>query len=249
MVPPMHASDRLRQLPRRLRNRLTSHNLSPVARAVLSDGLTYLSPAKLRRMENALSSVQDIPGQFAEFGVALGGSAILIASEAKGRQFHGFDVFGMIPRPTSEKDDTKSKRRYDEIQAGVSSGIDGNLYYGYREDLLSEVNDTFRRYGFSVNQRDISLHKGLFEETWPDTNIDELAFVHVDCDWYDPVAYCLRAVAPVLSPGGVVMIDDYHDYGGCRTAVDEFLREHPMFVFDDGPNPILRRAIDEALTR
>ena len=44
-----------------------------------------------------------------------------------------------------------------------------------------------------------------------------------------------------MSPGGVILIDDYHDYGGCRTAVEEFLAGNPDYRFEDGANPILRR--------
>jgi asparagine synthase (glutamine-hydrolysing) len=237
----MAATDPLRRIARRLRNRFGRKGLSPLTRAVMDEGLTYLSPAKLRRMEAALASARAVPGDFAEFGVALGGSAILIASRSEGRRFHGFDVFGMIPEPGSDKDDLKSKARYEAIRSGASRGIDGQLYYGYRSDLFAEVKDSFARHGLPVGQAGIHLHKGLFEESWPRVDVDSLAFVHIDCDWYDPVRYCLDAVAAKLSPGGVVMIDDYYDYGGCRTAVDEFLAGHPGYALEDGPNPILRR--------
>jgi len=237
----MAATDHLRRAARRLRNRFARGGLSPLTRAVMDEGLTYLSPAKLRRMEAALQSVRSVPGDFAEFGVALGGSAILIASRSEARQFHGFDVFGMIPEPGSDKDDRKSRARYEAIRSGASRGIDGQLYYGYRSDLFSEVKDSFARHGLPVGKAGIHLYKGLFEESWPSVDTDSLAFVHIDCDWYDPVRYCLNAVDEKLSPGGVVMIDDYYDYGGCRTAVDEFLAGHSDYSFEDGPNPILRR--------
>lgn len=233
--------DTFRPLARRLRNRLGSHKLSPLSRAVTDEGLTYLSPTKLHRMQEALASVQDVEGDFAEFGVALGGSAILIANEAAGRSFYGFDVFGMIPEPASDKDDQKSKSRYQTIKSGSSRGIDGQEYYGYRDRLFSEVKDSFSRHGLPVGENGICLHKGLFEETWPTVPVTALAFVHIDCDWYDPVAYCLREVAKKLSPGGVMMIDDYHDYGGCRTAVEEFLSRESGYSFEDGANPVLRR--------
>ena len=239
----MMITDTIRPIARRLRNRLGSHKLSQLARAVTDEGLTYLSPTKLARMEKALASVQNIPGDFAEFGVALGGSAILIASQAGDRNFHGFDVFGMIPEPTSEKDDQKSKSRYEKIRSGASHGIDGQQYYGYRDELFSEVKNSFLHHGLTVGQNSIHLHQGLFEDTWPKVQVDALAFVHVDCDWYDPVAFCLREVARKLSPGGVILIDDYHDYGGCRTAVEEFLSQNPDFGFEDGANPILRRKV------
>jgi len=241
MVPQMTLAAPARQLARRVRNRLTGRDLSPLARTMLAEGLTYLSPAKLRRIENAVASVRDVEGDFAEFGVALGGSAIMIAAEARGRVFHGFDVFGMIPEPSSEKDDAKSRSRYATIKSGKSHGIDGQRYYGYREDLFAEVKDNFARHGLSVGDAGVRLHKGLFEDSWPNAAVGKLAFVHIDCDWYDPVTFCLGAVGPKASVGAAIVIDDYHDYGGCKTAVDEFLASNPHFAFEDGPNPILRR--------
>lgn len=231
-------------IPRPVRSalkRARAARVSPLARAVTAEGLTYLSPAKLRRLERALDSVGDVPGDFAEFGVALGGSAILIASRAQGRRFHGFDLFGMIPPPSSDKDDDKSRERYDAIRSGQSRGINGETYYGYRDDLYSEVKANFARHGVSVDGERIVLHKGLFEDTLPGAQIEAIAFAHIDCDWYDPVSYCLRSIGPKLNPGGAILIDDFHDYGGCRTAVEEFLVTHPEFAFEDGPNPVLRR--------
>src|SRR3546814_6399647 len=99
--------------------------MSRKARAVTDDGLTYLSASKFRRITAALRDVQCVPGDFVEFGVALGGSAIVIAHQANGRRFHGFDVFAMIPEPSSEKDDEKSRRRYQAIKSGASPGIKG----------------------------------------------------------------------------------------------------------------------------
>lgn len=241
----MLLANQLRPLARRMRRRLSSHGLSPLARTLRKEGLTYLSPTKLARIEEALQSVRNVEGDFAEFGVALGGSAILIATQmqngqTKTRQFHGLDVFGMIPEPASEKDDHKSKSRYEAIKSGTSRGIGGEQYYGYRDDLLADVKDSFSRHGLTVGDDGVFLYKGLFEESWPEVTVDRLAFVHLDCDWYDPVAYCLKATAAKMSPGGVIVIDDFHDYGGCRTAVEEFLSRNLDYVFEDGANPILR---------
>ena len=90
-----------------------------------------------------------------------------------------------------------------------------------------------------IEALDQMLHEGLFEDTWPSVAIPQIAFVHIDCDWYDPVSYCLEAVADKMPPGGVIVIDDYHDYGGCHCAVDEFRARRDDFSFDPGANPIL----------
>jgi asparagine synthase (glutamine-hydrolysing) len=230
---------------RRLRRWLHSRRVAPETRRARDEGLTYLSWEKLHRLEAAVTRIarEQVPGDLVEFGVALGGSSILLAGHlGTGRRFHGFDVFAMIPPPTSENDDEKSRRRYESIRAGKATGIDGaDNYYGYRDNLLDDVKSSFARFGRPVDGDRIQLHKGLFEETWPTVEIDRIAFAHIDCDWYDPVKFCLAAVADRLSRGGQLLIDDYHDYGGARTAVDEFLAARRDYAFEPGANPILRR--------
>lgn len=230
-----------------LMRRLNSASLSPEARRVREERLTYLTAEKLRRLEGGLKETlrRDVPGDILEFGVALGGSAVLLAKRARasGRRFAGFDVFAMIPPPTSEKDDQKSKERYETIAAGRSNGIGGDGYYGYRDDLYGDVVATFARHDLTVDGGDIQLVKGLFEDTWPTYQTQAVAFAHIDCDWYDPVKYCLESLAGPLSPGGIMILDDYNDYGGCRIAADEFIASHPGFKLEPGVNPIIRRLL------
>jgi len=230
---------------RRAEGMIASARLSSLTREVVKQKLTYLTPQKLARLEASGAAVVDkrIPGDILEFGVALGGSAILLADFAKkgGRQFHGFDVFGMIPPPTSDKDESDAKSRYETIVSGKSVGIEGDDYYGYRQDLFGDVSRAMAGHGVPVDGKTVTLHKGLFEDTLPHVQVQQVALAHVDCDWYDPVKLCLDFLGARLSPGGMVIIDDYHDYAGCRTATDEFLRSRPDFALEDGPNAILRR--------
>jgi asparagine synthase (glutamine-hydrolysing) len=195
-------------------------------------------------MERVIRETEHLSGDILEFGVALGGSGILLARHARaGRRYIGFDVFGMIPAPTSEKDDAKAKQRYEVIKSGVSKGIGGDGYYGYREDLLSEVKQSFARHGVPVDGQRVVLHQGLFQETWPAADVERVSLAHIDCDWYDPVRYCLNASAEKLDEKGVIIIDDYNDYGGCRAAVEEFLGERKDFYLEAGPNPFLRKRV------
>lgn len=230
----------LRQIKRRLR--LLS--LRSATRRVLRERLTYLSVDKLSRLERAIGDTKNVQGDLIEFGVALGGSGIILSQDTRpGRSFHGFDVFAMIPPPTSNKDDALSMARYEVIRSGQSEGIAGDDYYGYQTDLLSDVKEAFARNGVPVDGERVFLHRGLFEETWDSAGVARIALAHIDCDWYDPVTFCLDACADKLSNGGLFIIDDYNDYGGCRVAVDEFLARRQDFVMEPGSNPILRKRL------
>jgi O-methyltransferase len=208
MAPSMHA----------LISRPAFRGPSRLAREIRAERLTYLSDDRLRNLERAAKAARSVPGDYVETGVALGGSSVLIGrAMPKGRTLHLYDTFGMIP-PTGERDDEKSRERYEVIASGRSEGLGGDLYYGYVPDLLDKVRGTLDSYGLNGQ---VQLHQGLFEDS---LRLDRaVAFAHIDCDWYESVKVCLERLYPVLSPGAWVICDDYLDYGGCREAVDEFL--------------------------
>lgn len=196
--------------------------------------LTYLSDRKLASLVTTCRAIEenDLPGIFLEAGCALGGSAILLAStKRRTRPFNVYDVFGMIPPPT--QDDTQDvHERYQTIVQGQSKGIDGDRYYGYIEDLYEVVKANLASFDLDCETHSITLIKGLLQDTMV---LDRpVAFAHVDVDWYDPVKTCLERVFPRLVAGGSIILDDYHDWGGCRKATDEYLRQVVgQFSLDD----------------
>jgi asparagine synthase (glutamine-hydrolysing) len=236
-----------RLIPRAVRRAIrrpgpAAPRLSAIAQEVRAARLTYLSPQKLANIESAIADVErrGVSGSVLECGIALGGSAIVLARlMGPAREFHGYDVFGMIP-PPGENDDEKSRRRYEVIRSGESAGIGGDPYYGYVERLYDRVVETFGRYGLAVDGRRVSLHEGLFADTLhPEAAV---ALAHIDCDWYEPVRLCLDRIYPKLAPGGYMVLDDYNDYGGCRRATDEFLRQvGDIEVVTAATNMVLRR--------
>ena len=230
----------------RVRQMWSALRLSSTARAVRRDGLTYLTPAKLLCLEQEVKSVlaKRCAGDIVEFGVALGGSSVLLAANAtKVHPYHGFDLFGLIPPPDSEKDDDVSRERYREIVSGTAKGIGGSTYYGYKDKLYEEVCETFARYGTPVDGKIRTLHRGLFSETLGEYRGRLVAFAHLDCDWYDPVRLCLTSIGDRLVKGGVIVVDDYDAYGGCRTAVDEFLQARPrQYIARERASLVLEKA-------
>jgi O-methyltransferase len=72
--------------------------------------------------------------------------------------------------------------------------------------------------------------KGPVEATIPATVPGDLALLRLDTDWYESTLHELQQLYPLLSPGGVLIIDDYGHWEGCRRAVDEYFadREAPL---------------------
>lgn len=191
---------------------------------VHSKRLTYLSPRALWDLALAVREAESkgVAGLVVEAGCALGGSSVVLArSKATARRLLVFDVFGQIP-PPSERDGADVWKRYEVIEAGKSTGIAGDPYYGYEEDLLGRVRSTFAEFGLPVESNRVELIQGLYSET---LRIEEpVAVAHIDCDWYQSVLDCLRAIEPHLAVSGRLVIDDYDKWSGCREAVDEYFR-------------------------
>lgn len=226
---------------KRLKRALKTFLLPPFARSVRDQKLTYLSVDKLSSLMRAAREVEvaGVPGMFLEFGVALGGSAICLAKIAGTRAFAGYDVFGMIP-PPSTMDSADSHERFAAIKSGAATGIEGDDYYGYQAELYDKVVSAMSRNGVSVDGKRVRLIKGLFKDTVLFSSEDKIAFVHIDCDWFEPVAFCLDAVSQHLSPGGIIICDDYNDFEGCRRAVDNFLAKNPkMHMRTARPHAVL----------
>lgn len=213
---------------------------SRTARQVKDANLTYLGWRKLSTLERVARAARSVRGDFIECGVALGGSAVLLGKLLPdGRELHLYDTFGMIPQ-TGERDDEESKRRYEVIRSGQSSGLGGDRYYGYQDDLYERVGRTLGQFDVRAER-----HRGLFVDTLHPEGL--VALAHLDCDWYDSVKVCLDRIYPVLSRGGYFVVDDYADWGGAREATEEFLASVADVTLvaggKPGTNVVLRRGI------
>jgi len=204
---------------------IANRHIYSIIKRVIKDKLTYLEPSALIDLYKSVNEIKrgKRDGIIIEAGCALGGSAlVMVSSKERTRAFYIYDVFGMIP-PPSKQDGDDAHERYKTIESWKSKGIEGNGYYGYEEDLLDKVEQTFYDYGFPTNEYNIHLIKGLFEST---LFVNEpVALAHIDCDWYESVMTCLQRIEPHLVKGGVLIIDDYYTWSGCRRAVDVYFAD------------------------
>jgi hypothetical protein len=203
-----------------------AHPLPPQVEQTIAtarqEHLTFLKETNLRELAAAVLDAESagLAGLVIEAGAARGGSAIVMAAaKAPDRPMKVYDVFGMIPPPT-EQDGPDVHARYEKIAGGEAKGVGGDTYYGYRDDLYQEVTDSFTRLGVPVGEHSVELIRGLFEDT---IELDEpVAVAHLDGDWYESTMTCLERIAPLVVPGGRIVLDDYFQWSGCRAAVDEY---------------------------
>jgi O-methyltransferase len=159
-----------------------------------------------------------IPGAFVECGVWRGGAAFLMAdlllrAGIRDRRVWLFDSFEGH-RPPAEIDG----------QAALDYALNTDDP-GYVDNCRVAVDDV-RRSAVALGLDSVTeIVKGWFEDTLPANKerIGPIAILRLDCDWYDSVRSCLESLYDVVTPGGVVIIDDYYSYDGCAIAVHEFL--------------------------
>ncbi len=69
----------------------------------------------------------------------------------------------------------------------------------------------------------LHIHKGFFANSFGAVTPPPIAVLRLDADWYKSTMECLDKFWDHLLPGGIVLIDDYHDWDGCSRAVHDFL--------------------------
>lgn len=160
-----------------------------------------------------LAADPDFPaGDVLECGTWRGGMA-LVATRIFGpsRRYAFYDSFEGLP-PPGPRDGEDSHwwaahpehpRYFDNCRADY-------------EEMRSLM--TRARPGYSI-----SVTKGSFSETLHPEPAAPIAWVHLDCDWYDSTYLCLERLWPHMAVGGVIAVDDYYDWEGCRRAVHDFL--------------------------
>ncbi len=201
---------------------------------IIQNNLTFLEQDALMDITDTVCNLEHngADGEFIEAGVASGGSAIAIGlHKSLDRKLKLFDVYGIIP-PPSENDEEDIHKRYDVIKSGKAEGLNGDIYYGYKENLLQQVKDSFTKFGLQPEKNNIQFIKGVYQDTMEDKINFPVAFAHIDCDWYDSVMVCLKNIAPHLTENGVLIIDDYYCWSGCKKAVDEYFADKKdSFIF------------------
>lgn len=159
-----------------------------------------------------------VPGDFVECGVCNGGSAaaIALALRNSSRYVWLYDSFEGMP-PCREEVDGSFAARY----TGSCKGTE------------EKVKDAFGIAGFP--EKHCIIRKGLFKDTFQAPRPQQIAFLHIDADWYDNVTLVLDTFYDLVMEGGLIVLDDFGCWEGCREAFYDFVTKRKI-------KPLLERA-------
>jgi len=172
----------------------------------------------------------NIKGAFVECGVWRGGSSMLIAQMLKNRsitdrRLYLFDTFEGMSEPTNNDLD---------IRGIKASTLLTDNEHNKEESVwcLAELKDVQKNMRLtSFPEENVTFIKGKVEDTIPENLPKEnIALLRLDTDWYESTKHELNYLYPKLEQKGVLVIDDYGHWEGCRKAVDEYFQENNIHL-------------------
>jgi hypothetical protein len=139
------------------------------------------------------------------------------------RLVYAFDTYAGMPEPTDHD-------RHREIPANDTGFGVGTLVAPMDEFLLVICD--------RLEVRDLVIPvQGLFGDTLPiyAPEIGNVALLHADGDWYQSTLDIFNNLYDQVVLHGVIQIDDFGHWQGCRQAIEEFLEPRPEsneFIFE-----------------
>lgn len=180
----------------------------------------------------------DIDGALVECGVWRGGSvlAMIRALQQAGvtdRDIYLFDTFEGMTEPADVDTSLFDEPALTTWQRAKTTGRLAWDHF-FRRDLFNLDAVKELMYGTGYPPARIHFVVGKVEDTIPDQAPERIAVLRLDTDWYASTKHELTHLYPRLVPGGVLIIDDYGHWEGCRKAVDEYFEQ-------EGGAPLLTR--------
>lgn len=189
----------------------------------------------------------DIPGSFVECGVYMGANIeimirMLQQLGVNDRDIYLYDTFAGMPRPTASEDERlvggEWTANYDE-----KKGDSGSNWMCADVDFVRQ-----RLEPLGYPQDRLHFVKGMVEETIPAVAPPDIAILRLDTDFYPSTKHELIHLYPRLAAGGILIIDDYGAFPGCKRAVDEYQEENQTRWFLNRVDKNVRLAVKAPTT-
>jgi predicted O-methyltransferase YrrM len=202
-------------LPLRLKRWMRKY-LYPSAPTV-EYGVSLMPPHRLGYLLDLLEQAvqKDLPGDVLECGTYRGGSAVAMGAKlaelGSEKKLLAVDLFEDF-RPQGVV--TPADRQSRIEKARVTEKFAGSQY--------NRVVSVIKEKGLAGR---VNVYRGPFSEVFPLLADRTFCFAHVDADFYSSVRECIEFLQDRLTPGGIVLFDEYDNprWPGAKKAVDELL--------------------------
>ena len=192
---------------------------------------TRTTPARIIALCEAVRylTYAGIEGDIVECGVWRGGSMLaaartLVECDDTSRTLWLYDTFAGMSEPTAV-----DRRAVDGASAARLLASEQHRDQVLAMASLQDVERTMAMSGYPESSMRYVV--GKVEETLPRCAPESIALLRLDTDWYESTRQELESLVPRMTPGAVLIIDDYGHWEGSRRAVDEYLqRERPRLM-------------------
>ena len=184
---------------------------------------TMTSPERILALCEAVRYVVEhgVAGDIVECGVWRGGSMAAAARVLRSvgsidRRLWLYDTFDGMTEPN--ENDVDFLGRAASLLLRQSSRDDARSIWC--RSPIDGVRQVMDETGYPAQQ--IEFVPGDVQETLPKRRPERIALLRLDTDWYESTRCELEILFPRLAVGGVLIVDDYGHWQGCRRAVDEY---------------------------
>jgi len=174
----------------------------------------------------------DIQGDFVECGIFKGGSAMMMAymlaeqlHSQKNQKIWMYDTFEGMANASRYDENIDNQNAFIELDK-IKKKENSNDIWAYSS--LNYVKNNLKK--TNINENNLIYIKGLVEETLHKSKPEGIALLRLDTDFYESTKIELEILYPLLQKGGILIVDDYGHWKGCKKAVDEyFLNKKGIF--------------------
>lgn len=183
--------------------------------------ICYSSLETLHFTYNVAESLEHIEGDLVECGVAAGAQIIAMRLGSPDKVIHAFDSFEGIPLPSNRDNQIPGIRllKKSEIKHLPKPGNQRLVSSGAtvvpEDDFWQHIDAS------GLSRENIIVHRGWFENTIPENNIEKISLLRLDGDLYQSTYVCLGHLFKKVVKGGIVIIDDWN-LSGCREACKDY---------------------------
>ena len=145
----------------------------------------------------------------------------LIKQNNLNRNIWLYDTFDGMTQPTDDDIETETGIQGKDLLSNVEKTTEKFNMWAYAP--IEEVKNNMLKTNYPIDN--IKYIKGKVEDTLKSNTPRKIALLRLDTDWYESTKIELETLYPLITKGGILIIDDYGHFEGAKRAVDDYFRK------------------------